>query len=134
MRTPLRLAGLLVPVLALVFGGACARRSRPQGRRRFHSGARPPPAPQVSPTVPPPPAAVAPAPSTPVVAAAPAPPPAVPQEIAPNTALRPVHFDFDKSNIRPGDENILAANAGWLRDNRGRLLLIEGHADDPGDG
>jgi peptidoglycan-associated lipoprotein len=46
--------------------------------------------------------------------------------------LRPIHFDFDKSTIRSGDAEILESNAGWLRDNRSQLLLIEGHADDRG--
>ncbi len=129
MRSQLRLAGLLVPVLALVLVGACAR--RPDLRVAAAPAPAPSPAPQASPPAPPPPAAAAPAPAPPA-AAAPAPPPAAPKEFAPNAALRPIHFDFDKSNIRPGDEHILDANAGWLRDNRSQLLLIEGHADDRG--
>jgi peptidoglycan-associated lipoprotein len=69
-----------------------------------------------------------------VVAAAPtpAPPPAVPKEFELNPALKAIHFDFDKSNIRSGDESILETNAGWLRDNRNQLLLIEGHCDERG--
>jgi peptidoglycan-associated lipoprotein len=68
-----------------------------------------------------------------VVAAAPAPPPAVPKEFEPNQALRPIHFDFDKSSVRAGeDEKILETNANWLKDNRNQALLIEGHCDDRG--
>ena len=47
-------------------------------------------------------------------------------------ALRDIHFDFGKATIRPDDEEILDANAAWLRANPAYLLLIEGHADERG--
>jgi len=50
----------------------------------------------------------------------------------PHDALQPIHFDFDKSDIRPGDGKILQASARWLRDNPGNLLLVEGHCDERG--
>ena len=47
-------------------------------------------------------------------------------------ALRDIHFDFGKATIRPDDEEILDANAAWLRANPAYLLLIEGHSDTRG--
>jgi len=136
MRSAIRSVALLVPVVALLFVGACAK--RPDMRVTAAPAPAPAPAPQAAAPAPAPPppvvAAPAPAPAPPVVAAAPAPPPpAVPKEFEPNPALRPVHFDFDKSSVRSGeDEKILETNAGWLRDNRNQSLLIEGHCDDRG--
>jgi peptidoglycan-associated lipoprotein len=86
--------------------------------------AAPPPAPE-------PPPAVTPAPEPPVVEAPSraAPPPS---EFAANPALRPIHFAFDRSDIRPADRLILDANAEWLRANPEQLVLIEGHCDERG--
>lgn len=132
MRSQIRFAALFVPVLALLLVGACAKRPDLKVAAASAPAPAPAPTPQASPPAPPPAAAPAPVPAPPVVAAAPAQPPAAPKEFAPNSALRPIHFDFDKSTIRPGDAEILESNAGWLRDNRSQLLLIEGHADDRG--
>jgi peptidoglycan-associated lipoprotein len=46
--------------------------------------------------------------------------------------VKPIHFDFDKSDIRPGDLRILETNAAWLKANPGNLLMIEGHCDERG--
>lgn len=46
--------------------------------------------------------------------------------------LNDVHFEFDKSDIRSGDAQILKKNAEWLKENSRVLLLIEGHADERG--
>ena len=46
--------------------------------------------------------------------------------------LAPIHFDFDKADIRPGDAKILDANAAWLTANPKLLVLIEGHCDERG--
>ena len=46
--------------------------------------------------------------------------------------LKPIHFDFDKYDIRPGDAKILDANAQWLKSNADQLVLIEGHCDERG--
>lgn len=92
----------------------------------------PTPAPQaLAPAAPAPapaPAAVAP-PAPAPAAAQPAPPPA---QFAENAALADIHFDFDKSTIRPGDAKILDANAEWLKANPKSLVLIEGHCDERG--
>lgn len=47
-------------------------------------------------------------------------------------ALKDIHFDFDKSDIRPADANILEENAKWLKANAKVKLLIEGHCDERG--
>jgi len=49
-----------------------------------------------------------------------------------NAALKDVHFDFDKYEIRAADAKILDENAKWLKTNPGYLVLIEGHADERG--
>ena len=49
-----------------------------------------------------------------------------------NDNLKPIHFDFDKSNIRSGDAKILDASAKWLAANPNQILLIEGHCDERG--
>jgi peptidoglycan-associated lipoprotein len=98
----------------------------------------PPPAvqaPQPAPVAvaPPPPApAPAPAPVAPVAPPAPVTARPAPVEFAPNDALRPVHFEFDKSDIRPADAPILEGSAKWLMQNPAHLVLIEGHADPRG--
>jgi len=92
------------------------------------------------------PAAAPPPPPSPAPVGAPAgPPPAgVPPTPAPRRAapppaefraapeLRTIHFDFDRSEIRPADAAILDANAEWLRAHPERLILIEGHCDERG--
>lgn len=87
----------------------------------------PPPAP-AAPTPPPSPLVVAPVPAP---APAPPPPPA-PKEYRPPAALKNIHFDFDRSAIRPEDAVILSASAAYLKANPNVLVLIEGHCDERG--
>jgi peptidoglycan-associated lipoprotein len=94
--------------------------------------APPPPAP-TPPAVEPPPPPMAQAPPPPPEPTPPPPrqaPP--PTEFKPMTGVRTIYFDFDRSEIRPGDAAILDANAEWLRVNPERLVLIEGHCDERG--
>jgi peptidoglycan-associated lipoprotein len=89
----------------------------------------PPPAPAEAPTVAavtPPPPPQAPEPSPPARVAPP------PREFDAVPEIRVIHFDFDRSEIRPADAAILDANAAWLRANPERLVLIEGHCDERG--
>jgi len=67
----------------------------------------------------------------PQVAAAPTTPPA-PKEFQPIAALKDIHFDFDKYDIRPGDAKLLDENAKWMKANQSYLILIEGHCDERG--
>jgi peptidoglycan-associated lipoprotein len=55
-----------------------------------------------------------------------------PKEFVETSALRDIHFDFDRYDIRDGDKAILDENAKWLKANQGALLLIEGHCDERG--
>jgi peptidoglycan-associated lipoprotein len=52
-----------------------------------------------------------------------------PHEFTESAALRDVHFDFDRAELRPEDARVLDANARWLLARPGTLVLIEGHAD-----
>jgi len=73
-----------------------------------------------------PPAATA-APQSPTTAARPS-----PKEFTAIPELKPIYFDFDKYDIRPGDAKILDSNASWLKSNTEQLVLIEGHCDERG--
>jgi len=55
-----------------------------------------------------------------------------PRDFMENAALRDIHFDFDKYDVRPADAKILDANAAWLKTNARSLLMIEGHCDERG--
>jgi len=96
--------------------------------------AAPPPAAEPAPrpaAAEPAPAPTAVAPPAPVATAAPAPRPA-PSAFELNDALRPIYFDFDKSEIRPDDARTLEVNARWLVEHRDQALLVEGHCDPRG--
>jgi peptidoglycan-associated lipoprotein len=54
------------------------------------------------------------------------------KEFVSMTDLKDVYFDFDKYTLRPGDTQVLDANAKWLKANENYLVLIEGHADERG--
>ncbi len=85
------------------------------------------PAPTPSQSAPSPGAAAAPA----AAASAQTPRPS-PSEFMAVAALKEVHFDFDKYDIRPEDAKTLDANATWLKSNADNLVLIEGHCDERG--
>ena len=55
-----------------------------------------------------------------------------PRDFQANANLQMIHFDFDKSEIRPGDAKILDASARWLTSSPKQLVLIEGHCDERG--
>ena len=46
--------------------------------------------------------------------------------------LRPVYFDFDKSNITPQAGATLQENANWIKSNPGSRVSLEGHTDERG--
>jgi len=57
--------------------------------------------------------------------------------LAPSTAsgsnaLGDVFFDYDRFQIRKDAMPVLEANAGWLRANGSKTVLIEGHCDERG--
>jgi peptidoglycan-associated lipoprotein len=113
-------------VLALVAHGCAKTPSMIQASAPAPTAA---PAPAPAPPRPaavPAPAPVAPAPA-PAATARPAPP-----EFTPAPQLADIHFDFDKSVIRPDSEKALLTSAEWLKKNPKRALLIEGHCDERG--
>jgi peptidoglycan-associated lipoprotein len=55
-----------------------------------------------------------------------------PKDFVETSALRDVHFDFDRYEIRAQDKGVLDENAKWLKSNASAFLLIEGHADERG--
>lgn len=47
-------------------------------------------------------------------------------------SLQKIHFDFDKSNIKPEFESVLKGNAAWMQANAGSKVTVEGHCDERG--
>jgi peptidoglycan-associated lipoprotein len=131
VRTFIDRSILATMIIGLLFVAACAKRPVATVRE-----AAPAPAPAPPPAPAPAPAPAAPAPPPPVAAAPtpppPAPRPAPPKEYMANDALKPIHFAFDKADIRPADAKILDASAKWLASNTTQILLIEGHCDERG--
>jgi peptidoglycan-associated lipoprotein len=131
----------VLPLLVLtLFLVGCPKRPATTAASAPAPAPAPAPAAPDAPVSPPPSAAAptAPSPSAPGPAApapTPAPAPATPprpSEFRAHDALKDVYFDFDKYDIRPNDARTLDTNAGWLKQNTGQLLLIEGHADERG--
>ena len=46
--------------------------------------------------------------------------------------LKPVYFDFDKDNIKAGEEAKIAAGAKFLQEHPENVMIIEGNCDDRG--
>lgn len=46
--------------------------------------------------------------------------------------LNRIHFDFDKSDIKPEYKKTLDANADWLKSHKDTKIVIEGHCDERG--
>ena len=126
----IRSVATVLPIIALtLLLAGCPKRPA------MTAATAPPPVPPAA-VVPPTPApAPAPAPVAPAPVAPPttAPaPPAPPKEYRANDALKPIHFAFDKSDIRPADAAVLDAAAAYLKANPSQLVLIEGHCDERG--
>jgi peptidoglycan-associated lipoprotein len=60
--------------------------------------------------------------------------PGIEGEVFESALLKDIHFDFDKYAIRPGDAEILKANAAVLAKNPNVKIQIEGHCDERGTG
>jgi peptidoglycan-associated lipoprotein len=54
-----------------------------------------------------------------------------PATFAENANVKPIYFDFDRYEIRPGDARILETDAAWLKASD-VLILIEGQCDERG--
>jgi len=46
--------------------------------------------------------------------------------------LAPIHFDFDKADLRKDAVDTLTKHAAWLKDHADAVVLIEGHCDERG--
>lgn len=46
--------------------------------------------------------------------------------------LSRIHFDFDKSDIKPESKKTLEDNASWLKKNKESNITVEGHCDERG--
>jgi len=46
--------------------------------------------------------------------------------------LKPIYFEYDKSNIRPEYQPVLEKISKWMAKNPGQQLLVEGHCDEHG--
>jgi peptidoglycan-associated lipoprotein len=57
-----------------------------------------------------------------------------PEDLDTDSCLRQrvVYFDFDRSNIRPEFNQIIACHAKYLRDRPSAQMTLEGHADERG--
>lgn len=53
-------------------------------------------------------------------------------EVFETKLLKDIHFDFDKYDVRRGDEEILRENVAWLKKNPKTKVQVEGHCDERG--
>lgn len=58
--------------------------------------------------------------------------PGIEGEVFESSLLKPIFFDFDKYDIRPGDAEILKANSAILKKFPSVKIQIEGHCDERG--
>ena len=61
----------------------------------------------------------------------PPPPPPPPPEVK-EIRLEPIHFDYNKFDLRPGDVEIMKRNLAALQENPGTIVKVEGHCDERG--
>lgn len=61
-----------------------------------------------------------------------APPPEVVDPYEELLKVRTLFFDFDRSELRPSDQQVVAAHARFLTENPGTRIRLEGHADERG--
>ena len=131
MRSRLALSGLLIlAALLLMSAGACTKKTPPVARPI----PPPPPPTAVAPTKPPAPAEPVKEPT--MVPAAPITEDKVGaltlDEINRNSPLKPVFFDYDRTDISAEAQRILDANAEVLKKNATWVITIEGHCDERG--
>jgi len=58
--------------------------------------------------------------------------PGIEGEVFESSLLKPIYFDFDKYDIRPGDVETLKANSALLKKFPNVKIQIEGHCDERG--
>jgi peptidoglycan-associated lipoprotein len=129
----------VVIVLAIALAGC--------GQKTTKTAETPPPTASAIPAEPPPPAQEPRPPAEPPGAApravtagpsSPQPAPAAPglpqsiEEFAEESALQDVFFAVGRVDIGPSAVRFMRENARWINENRGYLVLIEGHSDNRG--
>jgi len=114
---------MLILFAFVLLATGCAKKMPPE--QAVEKPAPPSPAVRVPPPPPPPPAA--PKPSIKPKALS-------PEELLSlaSRELRPIYFDYDKSEIKPEAREILNQNAAFLREHPNIDLLVEGHCDERG--
>lgn len=55
-----------------------------------------------------------------------------PRRAEPTPGLQRIHFDFDRSAIKPEYKPVLEGNAKWMRNHSNTNVVIEGHCDERG--
>ena len=129
----------LVVLVPTVIAVGCAKRPQlstvaapaPTGAAVTQAPTAPPPTPPpAEPLSSPAPVVARPEPATPLPPPAPALPP--PAQFREDAALRAIHFDFDKFDIRPDAARILDGNIDWMKSHPKAAILIEGHCDERG--
>jgi len=58
--------------------------------------------------------------------------PGIEGEVLESKLIKDIHFDFDKYNIRPGDDETLKGNSALLLKHSNVKIQIEGHCDERG--
>ena len=58
--------------------------------------------------------------------------PGIEGEVFESSLLKPIHFDYDKYDIRPVDTEILKGNSAFLKKFPNMKIQIEGHCDERG--
>lgn len=126
--------GLLVVLCSAFLLGGCAKKEVVKAEEPVVPAVASPEAPPVVPEPPPPP-------PVPTVKAEVVPEqvvtPEQPQKIVPpepvqKITLETIHFDFDSSELREPDRNILTINAGILMNKLKGNVQVEGHCDERG--
>lgn len=128
--------GLLIVLFTGCILGGCAKKEIIKAEEQVVAAVVA--APEAPPPVPEPPRPAPPAPVPPPepvkadVIPAEAPQTTVPVETKQEVTLETIHFDFDKSDLRDPDREILNRNAGILINTLKGNFQIEGHCDERG--
>ena len=124
MSTTIRLVGVMLLVVGMLALGACSTGPRATAAPTVETTPTPTPTPVPEEVVETP--RQAPVPSEEVQEEL----PEDIQELNRRGYLKDVFFDTDRYDLRPEARDVLAENAGWLREHPSVEILIEGHCDE----
>ncbi len=60
------------------------------------------------------------------------PKPTIAELNGPNSPLKTVYFEFDKSDLSDATRAVLRSNASWMKTNQEYAIVVEGHCDERG--